>query len=390
MIVIYAQQPLPTNLTKSIFLAGPTSRTEEDTTWRKLALNVLYNMGYDGVVIVPEPKPGVSFKDITQGDGYEKQVEWEEMCLNAADRIIFWVARNMEGMPGLTTNDEFGTWKHSGKCILGTPNEAEHVRYQQYYAKKLNIPLYNNLYLALSKAVTDLGFGYERLNTDVKIPVDVWKHPGFKSWYKSLLNTGNKLEDAKVLWSFSPGGKMFAFILKATIWIENEQRYKNNEFFFGRTDISSCVIYSKPDNNLLNTEVVIVSEYRVPVRNSKSMVYELPGGSSPTDENPLQTVCDEIKEETGLIIEPNRLMYNGFRQLQATTLSHGSHLYSVEIDQFEMELVKSRIGNTYGKIEDTELTYLNVMNIGNILSSDIVDYSNIGMIMNVLLIENKN
>jgi len=388
MQIIYAQEAIPTNISKSIFLAGPTPRNDEDLSWRKLALTILDNMGFNGVVMVPEPKTGINFKDLVEGDGYAKQIEWEEECLNAADKILFWVPRVMEGMPGVTTAEEYGEWKHSNKCVFGAPKEAEKVRYSQYYAKKLGIPMYNNLYLALARVVTDLGFGAERLNDDAKVPLNIWKHSAFKSWYNSLTKNNNKMTNPKVLWSFAPGGNMFAFILKADIWIEDEQRYKTNEFFFGRPDISSCVIYCKNDNNILNTDVVIVSEYRVPVRNSDSMVYELPGGSSKVSEDPLQTVSDEIYEETGLIIDKERLTSFGFRQLQATTLSHGCNLYAAEIDSYEMELIKSKKNQMFGNAEDTEQTYLKVMTVSDILNSDLLDYSNIGMIMEVLLKNN--
>jgi hypothetical protein len=40
----------------------------------------------------------------------------------------------------LTTNDEFGTWKKSGKVVFGAPEDAWRVKYQLYYADKYNIP----------------------------------------------------------------------------------------------------------------------------------------------------------------------------------------------------------------------------------------------------------
>ena len=55
MKIIYSQQPIPHRLSKSIFLAGTTIRSkEEGISWRHEAILFLQNIGYDGVVFVPE------------------------------------------------------------------------------------------------------------------------------------------------------------------------------------------------------------------------------------------------------------------------------------------------------------------------------------------------
>src|ERR1035437_1417850 len=127
MITVYYGEQPPQAFRKSIFLAGPTPRSKETPSWRPEALKLLEANSYDGVVFIPESRDGKRLGD------YNTMVEWEETYLNMADCIPFWIPRNMKDMPALTTNDEWGVWKNSGKVILGTPDEAMHVRYQQHY-----------------------------------------------------------------------------------------------------------------------------------------------------------------------------------------------------------------------------------------------------------------
>lgn len=51
---------------------------------------------------------------------------------------------------------------------------------------------------------------------------------------------------------------------------------------------------------MLDTEIIVIKEFRSPCRNGDGFVYELPGGSSfkPTSDV-LQTAADELFEETG-------------------------------------------------------------------------------------------
>ena len=85
MKVVYATQPLPQSITRSIFLAGPTPRGPEAESWRPHAISLLQEIGFDGTVFVPESEDGI------WRQSYTDQVEWEELCLNAADCIVFWI-----------------------------------------------------------------------------------------------------------------------------------------------------------------------------------------------------------------------------------------------------------------------------------------------------------
>ena len=148
--VIYARQPIDNQLASkgSVFLAGPTPRSEFPyPSWRPEALQLLEKFDYDGVVFVPEDEDGGCHGD------YTHQVEWEEEALTVATCILFWFARIFPEMPALTTNDEWGAWKKSGKVVFGAPPWAAKVNYQKYYAKKYGVPMSDTLEKTVISAI---------------------------------------------------------------------------------------------------------------------------------------------------------------------------------------------------------------------------------------------
>lgn len=148
MQIIYAKEPLTTEARKfSVFLAGPTPRSPDVSSWRPTAISHLERMHFQGVLLSPEPRDGV-----WQGE-YDDQVEWEAEAMDAATCIAFWLPRQLYTMPGFTTNDEWGYYKASGKVVLGTPPEAEKVKYQAWWAKRLGVPHYLRLEDTMSAAI---------------------------------------------------------------------------------------------------------------------------------------------------------------------------------------------------------------------------------------------
>lgn len=133
-MIVYAGDPLPEGA-PSIFLAGPTPRSPEVPSWRPEAVNCLWFYGFLGRMLVPEPRGG----DWTSVDKHE-QWDWEARALEAATVILFWVPREMKTMPGLSTNDEWGAWKTSGKCVFGAPRSAVAVAYQHWWCERLGVP----------------------------------------------------------------------------------------------------------------------------------------------------------------------------------------------------------------------------------------------------------
>lgn len=384
MQVIYAQQPIPNEIAKSIFLAGPSLRPgQEGTSWRVKALEILSLLEYDGVVFVPEAEVG-NFEDFD----YETQIMWETKCLQMADNIVFFINRNIDsGLLGLTTNDEFGYWKDSGKCILITELNADKVRYQEWWAKELKMEVYHDLFNGL-KYITGIQTDCYRRDGERFIPQEIWKLNQFSNWYKQLKENGNWISDARVLHVYrTPKGTPFAFSLWVNVFIKAENRYKNNEFIFSRPDISSCVLYYwRP--NPMDCEIVLVSEFRSPVNNELGKVYEVPGGSSVKPGlDPKEIVIEELKEETGFNPDINRIEFEGERQVYATLLTHKSHLYSYKLNSYELDILKSNQNKVFGNEADSERTEIHVMTVAEAIDKKYVDWSNIGQLLYVI---NKN
>lgn len=122
MIINYSDEEVKQG-EKSIFLAGPTPRNNKVISWRKEAIKYLEELGYDGIVYIPEYSTWE-----TRGN-YEDQVLWERNALISAKVILFWIPRSIPDMIALTTNVEFGYWLHSGKVIYGRPDNAEKIKY---------------------------------------------------------------------------------------------------------------------------------------------------------------------------------------------------------------------------------------------------------------------
>jgi hypothetical protein len=155
MNIIYTQQPLP----KSIFLAGPTPRSRDVESWRPTALELLDKaLHFDGTVFTPEFETGCDATD------YDEQVSWEWEAINQATIVVFWVPRDLETMPALTTNVEFGMLANSGKVVLGAPHGAPKMGYMKALAARYNIPFYNELLFTLEEAVRRTKKQYGQFN----------------------------------------------------------------------------------------------------------------------------------------------------------------------------------------------------------------------------------
>lgn len=383
MNVIYALESFPATVTKTLFLAGPTPRGDA-TSWRESALKFLKEMGYDGHVFVPEPQGGF------WAENYIHQVEWEEEFLKAADVILFWVPRDIKGahpegngapMPGLTTNDEWGVWKYSGKVVWGSPKEADSTSYQKHYAKKLGVPMADTLKETLELAVKKVGEGASRRGVAAKVPAFIWTRKEFAAWYEAQTTKGNVVRNVDIQWAFWVGPKrdrLFLYVAHVAVYVKAEDRVKSNEVILFRPDISTVFLYKQAEQ-LMDTKVVLVKEFRSPVRNSESFVFELPGGSSPEEGvDPNQTASDEVKEELGITIDPSRFKTHGSRQMGATLAAYHSHLFSAELTDEELAHLEADKG-VHGA-DDEERTYVQVFTIREILANDLMDWSMLGMV----------
>lgn len=126
----YSDQPLVIR-GPSLFLGGPTPRSHSIKSWRPEAVRILNDLGFPGTVLIPERREwDVRFD-------YLDQVEWEFTGLERADALLFWVPRDLDHLPGFTTNVEFGRYVGSGRVVYGRPEGRPHNRYLDWLYEKL-------------------------------------------------------------------------------------------------------------------------------------------------------------------------------------------------------------------------------------------------------------
>jgi 8-oxo-dGTP pyrophosphatase MutT (NUDIX family) len=385
MQIVYALQGPPETVTKSVFLVGPTPRAETGgESWRPAMIEALRQAGYDGVVYVPETEDG-QWKH-----SYTDQIAWEQKYLHQCDVVIAWVPRDLETMPAFTTNVEFGEFVASGKLIYGRPDGAPKTRYLDalYEEHTLGKP-YRTLDELAMIAVRRIGDGAERTGGQRAVPLDVWRSKQFHAWHDELVHAGNRLDDARVLWSFYVGPTksfLFSFAVRVKVWVEGEGRHKSNEYIFSRTDISAIVPYYL-GLDPQDPQIVLVKEFRSPGRTRDGFVHELPGGSSfKTDKVPTQVASEEMKEETGLEIAAHRFRLVNARQIGATLSTHRSYVFAVELtdEEYDQAVGLENSETALGVIEDTEITYVECRSLSAILSERLVDWANVGMILETL------
>jgi hypothetical protein len=130
MNIVYAQEDFaPTS--QSIFLAGPTPRSDNVKSWRPAAIEILEQLSFTGQVFVPECRDGRFH------GSYLDQVEWEFKGLETCGVICLWMPRDMATLPGFTSNVEFGRFVGSGKLKYGRPDGAPHTKYLDWLYEKV-------------------------------------------------------------------------------------------------------------------------------------------------------------------------------------------------------------------------------------------------------------
>lgn len=152
MNCIYAHEHPEDTSIQSVFLAGPSPRGNKDYDWRPEALRVLEEKGFKGNVYIPLPRK----PEWTADFNYDAQIDWELKYLEASTLIIFWIPRDIEHLPGFTTNVEFGMFVKTGKVVLGYPTDAPKMRYLHRVAEKNNVPVSNSLEETIDLALKTL------------------------------------------------------------------------------------------------------------------------------------------------------------------------------------------------------------------------------------------
>lgn len=388
MKLVYSLEEPPDSFSKSIFLAGPTPRTADVRSWRPEALRILKEQGYDGTVFIPEDGEKSGNKSYDHDDTYPR---WEHRMLDMSDCILFWVPRDMQTLPGLTTNVEFGLFADTGRVVLGAPENASAIKYLKFVCRKLSIPHFSSLEETIAKAISSIGAGALRTGGERNIPFQLWRLRAFHTWYRAQKNAGNRLDGASIEWLSRVRNQpeaIFAFALRPNVFVTSENRNKFNDPVVFRLDISAMLLYKKTEN-ILDTRIVLVKEFRTANSTADGFIWELPSGSSPVLTKPLDVVLGEVLEEVGLDLsaETERITAHSSRQLAGTLSAYQAHLFSMALNNAELNWLESQEGIVHGADlgnSTGERTYTQIKTLREILDNQLVDWSNLGMILSVL------
>jgi 8-oxo-dGTP pyrophosphatase MutT (NUDIX family) len=395
MQLVFSDQPFPTSVIKSIFLAGPSPRSLDEYDWRHDAVALLASMGFDGTVYLPVPSYRF-FDNVTDKDragwSYDDQIAWECEARKRADIIAFWVPRNIDitkenlGMPAFTTNFELGEDLHSNKVAYGRPATAAKCRYLDERVRDKGLPVHETMEALFADILNRLGEGAYRVGGETCVPLFIWNTPTFQTWLASHKALGNRLDDARVVSCYvARSGFVFTYQMKVSVWVAAEERHKSNEIIFARPDVSAVVACHRDAAGVLR--IALVREFRSPVANDRGFVFELPGGSSPKPGlDPALNASEELDEEAGLRIEEiSRFRFVGVRQLVATLSLHRVHVYAVMLTDREFEQLQatSSSGEAFGLAETSERTYVEIASVDELFRLP-VDYSTLGMVFEAL------
>lgn len=412
-LLVYAGEEPPEEYDSMIFLEGPSpagepknprEAVELSAYWRDLAVEILREIGYTGVIVIPLPRPGTK----RDPDGHVAQVVWEDKMRRMADVILAWVPRFrkepgklrrlidrfLSHAPGfrytnlgLTTNWELGQDVDSGKLVFGAPDDSWKTRTPRYWAEQLKVPVRSTLRDTVVAAVEHLGTPALRKGGERYVPLFIWRTKEFRQWYRSVKRAGNRLDYARVAWTWRVGSErkfVFFWALHVHVWIESEGRHKTNEVVLSRPDISTIVLYQRAER-LDDTRIVLVKEFRSPAANDKGYVYENAGGSSWDPKvNPFARAREECKEETDLDIRPSRFRVVGNRQIMPTAFSTRAFVFAAELTAEEMDYVEEHKDKPLGVKADSERTFRRITTLGEIRDGDyaeLVGWGDLGMIM---------
>lgn len=151
---------------KSIFLAGPTPIkddsglfqktfnlfTENTKSWRNEALSYFKKEKFKGTILIPEERNGDSLPF-----EWDSQIDWEQESLKKSDIILFWIPRDLNDLPGFTTNIEFGYWvaTNPSKIIVGAPKNTPKMKYIKYLCDVNKVDYIENLEKIIKKTIKE-------------------------------------------------------------------------------------------------------------------------------------------------------------------------------------------------------------------------------------------
>lgn len=140
-----AREDIPDGL--SVFLAGPTAAAGSGVlSWRPDAVAEIQRQwpGTETLTVLsPESRGGI------RADRYEDQWHWENKARAQATVVMFWIPRDMDTLPGMTTNVEFGYDVAARRTVvLGCPPDCpspERNRYLIRLAQVAGVPVSRTL-----------------------------------------------------------------------------------------------------------------------------------------------------------------------------------------------------------------------------------------------------
>ena len=369
-LVVKRSDPVPERFTRSVFVAGA-----DGAAWEGEILGALARAGLDeGVVFLGDeaPEPG--------GGG------WRTQAMAMSDAIVCYVpaavGEECTMSPYMAT--EIVRWVGTGQLFCGAPEGSWADELCANATHKV-VPE-RSMEALVAKVYKAVSAGVERKAAERQVPLMVWRTPSWKLWYENLLSVGNRLDGAKVDWTFrvGPGGVFTLFwAVHANIWVASESRNKSNEVVIARPDVC-CTLAYVPGEQLLDTEIIVIKEFRSPCRNEHGFVYELPGGSSFKPQSDVyQTAAEELFEETGIRVDKTRLRKEMSRQAAATVTTHHVHLFSVELTEKEMDVAKkcAEEKTMFGNASETEQTYIETITLREAIPAAKLDFNTLGMIM---------
>lgn len=196
VVAVHAgEQPEIGEWTASIFLAGPMPREVSVPSWRPVMLKAIEE-AWSGpgtlTVFVPEARNWQPLK-------YDHH-QWEDHWLSIADVICFWVPRDMQRLPGMNTNIEFGRWEKSGRFIFGAPPDAVSVDYLRECAAREGAAVADSIEQTVAACMAMIGPGALRSGGHRDVPLLLWRAPAFQLWLETRAAHGKSLRGGRLLW----------------------------------------------------------------------------------------------------------------------------------------------------------------------------------------------
>lgn len=153
--VVQAREPLTAAIRRgpSVFLAGPTAEAGSPVpSWRPAAIDLFARCWTS-----PAPLTVLTPENPVRADRYDDQFRWENAARAIATVRLYWIFRDMQCLPGMTTNIELGFDVGSGRTlVLGCPPDCpdpQRNRYAIALARAFGLPVRTTLPTTVATAI---------------------------------------------------------------------------------------------------------------------------------------------------------------------------------------------------------------------------------------------